>query len=65
MKETSSLNHPALSLQPFQRGPGSVGAIEVGGRGQTARIWTLELKFAPKKALTFDVRYEVDDDTEI
>ena len=44
---------------------GSVGAIQVGGRGQTARIWALEFKFAPNKAFTFDVRYDVDDDTEI
>ena len=62
----SSLNQPAVSLKLSQWVQvGSVGAIQVGGRGQTARIWALEFKFAPNKAFTFDVRYDVDDDTEI
>lgn len=44
---------------------GSVGRIAVGGRGQTARVWAVKFKFAPNKAFTFDIRYELEDDTEV
>lgn len=57
----------SLELSPLSnlRQVGSAGAIQVGGRGQTARIWALRIKFAPNKAFTFDIRYDLEDDTEV
>lgn len=43
----------------------SEGRIYVGGSGQTARIWAVKMKFPPNKSFTFDIRYYVDDETEV
>lgn len=41
------------------------GRIYVGGSGQTARIWGVKIKFPPNKSFTFNIRYYIDDDTEL
>lgn len=43
----------------------SEGRIHVGGSGQTARIWAVEMQFPPNESFTFDIRYDVDDETEV